>query len=159
MDYEDIINLPHHVSKRHPQMSMKKRAAQFAPFTALEGYKESIEEAIRENEKLYEPKIDDECPCTSAAFFWNITNSSASDYPITVSKLTIHGGEIIASNTTLLRRSFQQNKVNIIYQQFDARKSTILRSLTVEMTVPELVEELLRVNPDFTLTKPRLYSG
>ena len=39
---------------------MKKRAAQFAPFTALEGYKESIEEAIRENEKLYDPKIDDE---------------------------------------------------------------------------------------------------
>lgn len=33
--YEDIINLPHHVSKRHPQMSMHQRAAQFAPFAAL----------------------------------------------------------------------------------------------------------------------------
>lgn len=45
--YDDIIDLPHHVSKRHPQMPMKKRAAQFAPFAALSGYKEALEEAER----------------------------------------------------------------------------------------------------------------
>ena len=33
--YEDIINLPHPVSKKHPRMSMAERAAQFAPFAAL----------------------------------------------------------------------------------------------------------------------------
>ena len=33
--YADIIDLPHHVSHNHPQMSMHDRAAQFAPFTAL----------------------------------------------------------------------------------------------------------------------------
>lgn len=33
--YADIINLPHHVSQKHPQMSMHQRAAQFAPFAAL----------------------------------------------------------------------------------------------------------------------------
>ena len=33
--YADIIDLPHHVSQNHPQMSMHDRAAQFAPFTAL----------------------------------------------------------------------------------------------------------------------------
>ncbi len=33
--YADIIDLPHHVSTKHPQMSMKSRAAQFAPFAAL----------------------------------------------------------------------------------------------------------------------------
>lgn len=47
MKYDDIIGLPHHVSKRHPQMSMQSRAAQFAPFAALTGYDEQIEETAR----------------------------------------------------------------------------------------------------------------
>lgn len=43
--YDDIINLPHHVSERHPQMSMYNRAAQFAPFAALTGHNAAITEA------------------------------------------------------------------------------------------------------------------
>lgn len=46
-NYDDIINLPHHVSKTHPQMSRENRAAQFAPFMALTGYKEAVDEAER----------------------------------------------------------------------------------------------------------------
>ena len=53
-NYDDIIHLPHHVSKRHPQMSMWNRAAQFAPFAALTGYEESIKESAQENELLFE---------------------------------------------------------------------------------------------------------
>ena len=45
--YADIIDLPHHVSKRHPQMSMWNRAAQFAPFSALTGYDAAIRESGR----------------------------------------------------------------------------------------------------------------
>ena len=45
--YDDIINLPHHVSTKHPQMSLEARSAQFAPFAALTGYDEMIQETVR----------------------------------------------------------------------------------------------------------------
>ena len=46
-DYSDIIDLPHHVSLAHPQMSLNDRAAQFSPFAALTGYEEVIKETSR----------------------------------------------------------------------------------------------------------------
>lgn len=52
--YDDIINLPHHISKKHPQMSLLNRAAQFAPFAALTGH----EDAIRETARLTDPFIE-----------------------------------------------------------------------------------------------------
>lgn len=52
--YEDIINLPHHVSKTRPQMPMSDRAAQFAPFAALTGY----DAAIKETGRLTDDKIE-----------------------------------------------------------------------------------------------------
>ena len=45
--YDDIINLPHHVSPTRQRMSMLDRAAQFAPFAALTGYDDSIAETGR----------------------------------------------------------------------------------------------------------------
>ena len=42
--YGDIISMPHHVSPRHPRMTLIGRSAQFAPFAALTGYHESVEE-------------------------------------------------------------------------------------------------------------------
>jgi len=45
--YKDIINLPHHISKKHPQMPMEARAAQFAPFAALTGYGDAVDEVTR----------------------------------------------------------------------------------------------------------------
>lgn len=47
MEYNDIIDLPHHVSKRHRPMSLLARAAQFAPFAALTGYDDAIHETAR----------------------------------------------------------------------------------------------------------------
>ena len=45
--YADIINLPHHVSRNHPQMRMADCAAQFSPFAALTGHDAAIAEAAR----------------------------------------------------------------------------------------------------------------
>ena len=52
--YDDIIHLPHHVSKTRPQMSMEDRAAQFSPFAALTGY----DAAILETGRLTEDKLE-----------------------------------------------------------------------------------------------------
>ncbi len=52
--YDDIINLPHHVSPTRPPMSMQDRAAQFSPFAALTGY----DAAIHETARLTDRKID-----------------------------------------------------------------------------------------------------
>ena len=60
--YNDIINLPHYVSKKHPRLSIKQRAAQFAPFVALTGYQDKIEETVKITEEIYnkdEEKITD----------------------------------------------------------------------------------------------------
>lgn len=56
--YDDIINLPHYEPKYHPRMSMYKRSAQFAPFSALVGYDEQVKECSRITDKRLE--IDDE---------------------------------------------------------------------------------------------------
>ncbi|MBQ1378435.1 MAG: hypothetical protein IIY76_00335 [Erysipelotrichaceae bacterium] len=48
--YDDIIDLPHFVSKDRRHMSNYDRAAQFAPFDALTGYDEAIEETGRTTE-------------------------------------------------------------------------------------------------------------
>ncbi|MGO5337942.1 hypothetical protein ACTQZS_14275 [Bilifractor sp. LCP19S3_H10] len=48
--YEDIVNLPHPVSRYHVPMPLIQRAAQFAPFAALTGYDEAIEETGRQTD-------------------------------------------------------------------------------------------------------------
>ena len=53
-NYDDIIDLPHHVSATRPQMSMMDRAAQFSPFAALTGY----DAAIKETGRLTDQKVE-----------------------------------------------------------------------------------------------------
>lgn len=42
--YDEIINEPRHISKTHPPLPMKSRAAQFAAFAALSGFEDVISE-------------------------------------------------------------------------------------------------------------------
>ena len=57
--YDDIIDLPHPVSEKHPHMSMYDRAAQFSPFDALTGYSESIDETARTTDRRLELSDED----------------------------------------------------------------------------------------------------
>ena len=52
--YEDIVNLPPHISKKHPQPTMIDRAARFAPFAAITGY----EKMVLEEARVTEDRID-----------------------------------------------------------------------------------------------------
>lgn len=56
-NYEDIIDIPHHTSSKHPRMTIEARSAQFAPFSALTGYNEAVKETARVTEEKIE--IDD----------------------------------------------------------------------------------------------------
>ena len=49
--YDDIINLPHHQSRKHPHMSRHQWAAQFMPFAALTGYEDVLNRTVRVNEE------------------------------------------------------------------------------------------------------------
>jgi len=68
--YEDIIHLPHHQSDCRPKMSVRDRAAQFAPFAALVGYEQMVQETegvlladrrrmLSEDKKRFRPKNAD----------------------------------------------------------------------------------------------------
>ena len=94
--YEDIINLPHHVSKKRPQMPMSERAAQFSPFSALNGYEAAIKETARRTDKKTELTDDEkslldmkqrflneiisERPEISVTYFLPDTNKSGGAY-------------------------------------------------------------------------------
>lgn len=53
-NYDDIIHLPHHRSKKHAPMPLIDRAAQFSPFAALTGHDAAIKEAERLTDKRIE---------------------------------------------------------------------------------------------------------
>lgn len=52
--YDDIINLPHPTSAKHPRMSMHARAAQFAPFAAINGHKQAIDNSSKEVQAMFD---------------------------------------------------------------------------------------------------------
>lgn len=76
--YDDIINLPHPTSERHPRMPMAARAAQFSPFAALIGYEDAVHETARltssraelteEEKSILDAKLQRLLPGAKAAF-------------------------------------------------------------------------------------------
>ena len=51
--YDDIIEMPHHISRFHPPMSHHNRAAQFMPFAALTGYDQVLLDTLTQFEQTY----------------------------------------------------------------------------------------------------------
>ena len=90
--YDEIMGLPHHVSKTRPQMPMSDRAAQFAPFAALTGY----DSAIKETGRLTDEKIElDEEALTALDMKYQILMDASDTVP-----------EIITAIDNLIERDF-----------------------------------------------------
>jgi len=119
-DYSDIINLPHHVSTVHPQMSMHQRAAQFSPFAALVGFEDVVDEKVRQTVPERELSEDEraeldhrmgiiaahlsEHPVVTIEFFEPDTRKDGGEYVfksgivekiVPVERVVIVGGEVI----------------------------------------------------------------
>lgn len=58
--YEDMVSMPHHVSKKHPHMKHSDRAAQFAPFAALSGHREAVRRTEKRVEDSYSAETDND---------------------------------------------------------------------------------------------------
>ena len=89
--YSDIINLPHHVSDYHKPMPMEKRAAQFAPFAALNGHDEAIAETARITDQFKELSEEDKM-LISRKINYAIKNNSLIDIKYFISDPTKDGG-------------------------------------------------------------------
>ncbi len=57
--YDEMISLEHPISRKHPQMPLMNRAAQFAPFAALTGYEDAVSETARLTDERIE--LDEYC--------------------------------------------------------------------------------------------------
>jgi hypothetical protein len=95
--YSDIIDMPHHVSKDRPHLSMHQRAAQFSPFAALVGYEDVIEETTRQTDAKREL---DESEKTELNRKLNVIASRLTEKPIVeieyfVPDKTKAGGEYV----------------------------------------------------------------
>ena len=56
--YTDIRHLPCPTPRTRPRMSRRDRAAQFAPFAALTGFEEQIDDTAKNQQKQAEHEIE-----------------------------------------------------------------------------------------------------
>ena len=126
--YDDIINLPHHESKKHSRMSKEARTAQFAPFAALTGYDEVINETARLTIKRKE--INEELKETLNEKLQKIHDKILSKPKITftyfVSDSKKDGGSYVTVTENVIR--------------IDKSKQKVILENRVEIPISEIIE-------------------
>lgn len=103
-DYEDMLDLPHHVSKRHPPMPLSARAAQFSPFAALAGYEDAIKETARQT-----------------GDFMELTESQKEQIDNRLRMLQSY--QILGSGQDECQRHYQEPEITVTYFHPDRKKS------------------------------------
>ena len=126
--YDDIIDLPHYISKKHPQMSLEARAAQFAPFAALTGYDDAVKETARlTNERI---DLDDEAKMMLDAKL-QVIREQLSEKPLVTITYFVpdakkDGGKYVTINGNV--------------KKIDDYKHLIILDNSVEITIDEIID-------------------
>lgn len=111
LKYDDMIHLPHHVSKARSQMPIKDRAAQFSPFAAVVGH----QAAIKETERLTEEKADlDEMEKTLIDQELQIIEAQLPN-PVSVS-ITYFKPDLLKSGGCYVRIEGQVKKIDLYHK-------------------------------------------
>ena len=116
MNYEDILNLPHPVSKKHKPMEIGIRSAQFAPFAALTGYEEMVDEEARltndEKNITEEVKLILDCK-------FQILQDCVKEKPEIIFTYFVHdqkkkGGEYVTVKERVSKINFAEKKIYLM---------------------------------------------
>ena len=138
--YEDIINLPHHVSYKHPRMSSKMRAAQFAPFAALTGYEDAVRETARLTSDMKE--LDEEMKLILDEKI-KIINEKINENPIITITFFI---------PDLKKEGGEYSTITNYVSKIDEYKQTIIMNDKTEISINNIIEiegEILKEFIDF----------
>ncbi len=111
--YDDIITLPRPVSKKHPPMSLSNRAAQFAPFAALTGYGEAIEETARQTDrrKTLDRDAVEMLNRQLMVLAENISTKPSAEITYFVPDKTKSGGSYVTATEKILKIDYESNKL------------------------------------------------
>ena len=135
--YDDIIDLPHHISKKHPQMSLEARAAQFAPFAALTGYDDAVKETARlTNERI---DLDEEAKMMLDAKL-QVIREQLSEKPLVTITYFVpdakkYGGKYVTTNGNV--------------KKIDDYKHLIILDNSLEIPIDEIIDITLNNTTEF----------
>lgn len=132
--YEDIIDLPHPVSKKRPQMPLADRAAQFSPFSALSGYEAAIAEAARLTDVQIELDEDKKAELDRALRV--LTEGSAARSEVAITYFLPDDRKEGGTYTTMTGRIRKIDDVKRSVVMTDGREVLIEQIIGVEERIP-----------------------
>ncbi len=127
--YNDIINLEHHISKIHKQMSLENRAVQFAPFSALTGYDEAIKETTRITQDRIE--LDEELKHTLNKKIICINNQISSNPKVTITYFIPDSKKLGGKYQTITGNVRKIDKYNKIIMLINGLKIPIIEIIDI----------------------------
>ena len=140
--YKTIIDLPHHVSERHPPLSRASYAAQFSPFAALSGYDSIVSETARITDE--KPDLDEDAKERLSRKLAVVMRHIADKPTITVTYFLPDqkkdGGKVVTTKGTVKRYDEVEKVIFMAYGEKIAVGSLLeISGEIIEASLPEEV--------------------